>query len=66
MHVFASLCAGYNRVHALLLQGPAQARNLRDSLVETKSDIVVKVSYSHFAIPPAFYYGIDLLYSLKL
>ena len=25
------------------LQGPAQAQNLRDSLVEAKSDIVVKV-----------------------
>lgn len=31
----------------VLLQGPAQAQNLRDSLVEAKSDIVVKVSYSH-------------------
>ena len=35
----------------VLLQGPAQAQNLRDSLVEAKSDIVVKVSYSH--VPPA-------------
>lgn len=26
-----------------ILQGPAQAQNLRDSLVEAKSDIVVKV-----------------------
>jgi len=25
------------------MQGPAQAQNLRDSLVEAKSDIVVKV-----------------------
>jgi hypothetical protein len=29
-----------------LLQGPAQAQNLRDSLAEAKSDIVVKVSSS--------------------
>ena len=27
-----------------VLQGPAQAQNLRDSLAEAKSDIVVKVS----------------------
>jgi hypothetical protein len=26
-----------------VLQGPAQAQNLRDSLAEAKSDIVVKV-----------------------
>lgn len=29
-----------------VLQGPAQAQNLRDSLAEAKSDIVVKVSSS--------------------
>jgi len=36
------------RAHMLLflLQGPAQAQNLRDSLAEAKSDIVVKVSSS--------------------
>jgi predicted GTPase len=27
----------------VFLQGPAQAQNLRDSLTEAKSDIVVKV-----------------------
>jgi hypothetical protein len=30
----------------LMLQGPAQAQNLRDSLAEAKSDIVVKVRTS--------------------
>jgi len=29
-----------------LLQGPAQAQNLRDSLADAKSDIVVKVCSS--------------------
>ena len=57
--MFASPCAGYNRVRALLLQGPAHAQNLRHCLVEAKSDIVVKVSYSHFAIPPAFTMGLS-------
>lgn len=28
----------------ILFQGPAQAQNLRDSLADAKSDIVVKVS----------------------
>jgi len=33
---------------ALCFQGPAQAQNLRDSLAEAKSDIVVKVCDSCF------------------
>jgi TctA family transporter len=31
-----------------MLQGPAQAQNLRDSLAEAKSDIVVKVRSSFY------------------
>lgn len=30
-------------IFTLFLQGPAQAQNLRDSLADAKSDIVVKV-----------------------
>ena len=44
---FVSLCAGSPNIFGLLFQGPAQAQNLRDSLVEVKSDIVIKVCYSH-------------------
>lgn len=32
----------------LFVQGPAQAQNLRDSLAEAKSDIVVKVIHFFF------------------
>ena len=33
----------------VFLQVPAQAQNLTDSLVEAKSNIVVKVSYSNIS-----------------
>lgn len=32
------------------MQGPAQAQNLRDSLAEAKSDIVIKVLYFVFIL----------------
>ena len=35
--------------HYLSFQGPAQAQNLRDSLAEAKSDIVVKVSFFSYS-----------------
>jgi len=34
------------------MQGPAQAQNLRDSLAEAKSDIVVKVIYFLSTLSP--------------
>ena len=38
----------------LFVQGPAQAQNLRDSLAEAKSDIVVKVIFfSLFTLFPS-------------
>lgn len=35
-------------LHSSFVQGPAQAQNLRDSLAEAKSDIVVKVIFIYF------------------
>ena len=48
----------------VLLQGPAQAQNLRDSLVEAKSDIVVKVSYPHVVVS-SFRHGIEFSLFVK-
>ena len=49
-----------------VLQGPAQAQNLRDSLAEAKSDIVVKVSLvlhlrsiSHYLSPGTWGHGVS-------
>ena len=56
--VFCSFCVDFRTYFFLVkiqstylplavMQGPAQAQNLRDSLVEAKSNIVVKVGYFH-------------------
>lgn len=44
----------------IYVQGPAQAQNLRDSLVEAKSDIVVKVISTDFVL--ASFFSIYQLY----
>ena len=43
----------------IYLQGPAQAQNLRDSLVEAKSDIVVKVIPNSCVVFNTFVYFSD-------
>jgi len=46
MDFYCCLGSGLFNMPLFLLQGPAQAQNLRDSLAEAKSNIVVKVSSS--------------------
>lgn len=46
------------------MQGPAQAQNLRDSLAEAKSDIVIKVLYFVFILP--FFFSWFLIYPFLL
>lgn len=46
-HLYLQVCVLALTESMFFLQGPAQAQNLRDSLAEAKSDIVVKVSSSH-------------------
>ncbi|RCV17300.1 hypothetical protein SETIT_3G209000v2, partial [Setaria italica] len=45
-HFFLHFCTLVLDRSMFVLQGPAQAQDLRDSLAEAKSDIVVKVSSS--------------------
>lgn len=45
--VFSPNCS-IHIFHSSFVQGPAQAQNLRDSLAEAISDIVVKVIFIYF------------------